>query len=295
MTEKTLRRSLYGLAGAAALYVAITLAGERGGGPSGSGQLTGALEGIDPAAVARVVLEGPEDTIRLARADDDWTVNGFPADSVAVNRFLRALEETSVSSVASTNPANHARLGVDADSAWTLSVDDQPPILLGKAGSRYRTAFARMPREDLVSLLSGDLRSAAARSLPDWRDKTIMRLDTASAATIRVRRDDATTVYERGDSAWTADGAAVEDATIRAILQELAHLRANGFAPADSEMPESPERTLQVLDAEGAELGGLALAEADGDFHVSTPASPYVFVVPAFRANRLSPAPPGAE
>lgn len=295
MTEKTLRRSFYGLAAAAALYVAITLAGGRGGGPSGSGQLTGALADIDPDAVAQAVVEGPGDTIRLARTDDGWHVNGFPADSVAVNRFLRALEETSVSSVASTNPANHARLGVDADSAWTLSVDDGPPILLGKAGSRYRTAFARMPGEDLVSLLAGDLRSASARPLQDWRDKTILRLDTASAATIRVTRDGASAVYERGDSAWTTGGEAVEDATMRGILQELAHLRANGFAPAGHEMPESPDRQVQVMDAEGAEIGALALAEADGDFHVSTPASPYVFVVPAFRANRLSPAPPGAE
>lgn len=295
MTEKTLRRSLYGLAGAAALYVVITLAGGRGGGPSGSGQLAGALADIDPAAVAQAVLAGPEDTIRLTRADDGWQVNGFPADSVAVDRFLRALEETSVSSVASTNPANHPRLGVDADSAWTLSVDDGPPILLGKAGARYRTAFARMPDEDLVSLLAGDLRSASARPLRDWRDKTILRLDTASAATIRVTRDGASTVYERGDSAWTAGGDAVEDATMRGILQELAHLRANSFAPADREMPENPNRQVQVMDAEGAEIGALALAEADGDFHVSTPASPYVFVVPAFRANRLSPAPPGAE
>ncbi len=296
MTEKTLRGSLYALVGVAALYVVITLSGGRGGdGPSGSSRLAEALEDIDRAEVGRADVEGPSDTVRLAREGDAWVVNGFPADSAAVERFLRALDETSVSSVASTNADNHARLGVDADSAWTLSVDGAPPILLGKSGARYRTAFARMPGEDVVSLLSGDLRSAAARPLLDWRDKTILRVDTAAAAAIRITRDGGRTDYERGDSAWTAGGAMAEDATIRGILQELAHLRASRFAPPDYEMPASPERAVQVLDAEGAEIASLSLAEADGDFHVVTPASPYVFVVAAFRANRVAPGPPDEE
>lgn len=296
MTEKTLRRALYALAGAAALYVVILLSGNRGGGgPSGSGGLAAALDGIDRAEVAGAGLEGPSDTVRLVRGDGAWTANGFPADSAAVERFLRALDETSVSSVASTNPANHARLGVDADSAWRLAVDGAPPILLGKSGARYRTAFARMPGEDVVSLLEGDLRSAAARPLLDWRDKTVLRVDTASAAAIRIARDGTASVYERADSAWMLGGAEVEDAAIRGILQELAHLRATRFAPEDYAMPASPDRSVQVLDADGAEIASLALAEAEGDFHVSTPASPYVFLVAAFRANRVAPAPPGDD
>lgn len=296
MTEKTLRGSLYALAGAVALYLVIALAGGRGGGRSaGSGGLADVLGGIDRAEVTLAEIAGPSDTIRLAREGDAWTANGFTADSAAVERFLRALDETEATSVASTNPDNHARLGVDADSAWTLSVGDGPAILLGKSGARYRTAFARMPESDVTSLLAGDLRSAAARPLVDWRDKTVLRADTALVASVRVTRDGATTTYERGDSAWTADGAEAGDAVVRGILQELAHLRANGFAPADSEMPEQPDRTVEAFDAEGAEIASLSLVDDDGTFRVSTPASPYVFEVAAFRANRISPAPPDEE
>lgn len=296
MTEKTLRGSLYALTAAVALYLVITLAGDRDAGQNaGDGGLADALDGIDRAEATLAEIAGPSDTVRLAREGDAWTVNGFTADSAAVERFLRALDETEATSVASTNPDNHARLGVDADSAWTLSIGDGPAILLGKPGARYRTAFARMPDSDVTSLLTGDLRSAAARPLSDWRDKTVLRADTALIAAVRVTRDGATTTYERGDSVWTAAGREVEDATIRGILQELAHLRASGFAPSDSEMPERPDRAVRVFDAEGAEIASLSLVEGDGDFHVATPASPYVFVVAAFRANRVTPALPGDE
>ncbi len=298
MTERTLRRSLYALVGAVALYLVVALAGGQGGGgasASGSAALADALEGIDRDEVSLAEIAGPADTVRLEREDGAWTANGFTADSAAVERFLRALDETEVGSVASTNPANHARLGVDADSAWTLSVGDGPSVLLGKPGTRYRTAFARMPGEDVTSLLAGDLRSATARSLSDWRDKTVLRTDTALVATVRVTRDGVATTYERGDSVWTTDGAEVEAATMRGILQEMAHLRATSFAPPDDEMPALPDRAVQAFDAEGTEIASLAIADDDGTFRVATPASPYVFVVAAFRANRIAPAAPDEE
>ena len=307
MSEKTLRACLYFLGAVTVLYFVITLAGGGSGGASAGGSgLAAAFEGIDGETLTGVDLIGPRETIRLERAGDDWTVNGFEADSGAVARFLRALDEVEVGPVAAANPANHERLGVSTDSAWTLTTDGGTTVLLGKTGNRFRTAYARLPDADQVSLIEGDLRAAAARPLFDWRDKVILSADTAAIASIHVARDGETVIYERGDSSWTvggdgveaddaeagSDGAEADATTVRNMLQEIAGLRASGFAPQDAEMPEEPDRTVLALDADGNEVASLSLAEQEGNFRVSASASPYIFEVPTFRADRVAPAPP---
>ncbi len=290
MNEKTLRLSLYFLAGVTALYLLATLLRGDSGGPARDAALAGALESVDGASIVHAEIAGPEDTILLERHPDGWTVNGFDADSGAVARFLRAVDEVEVASVAAANPTNHARLGVTADSAWTLSLGGgEVVVLLGKAGSRFRTAYARLPGEDPVSLIRGDLRSAAVRPLLDWRNKIVLRADTGAVESIRITRGGEVALYERQDSTWTVDGQEADAVTVRNLLQELANFRASGFAPEGAEIPAQPDRTLLATDTAGVEMATLLLADRGGNFWAASPSSPYVFEVPTFRADRIVP------
>ncbi len=296
MSERTLRLALYCLVGVTALYGAVTfLRGGDGGSVAADSALAAAFGAMAGESQTRFEIAGPTDTLHLARDVEGWTVNGFEADSGAVSRLLRALDEVEVAAVAATNPANHGRLGVTADSAWTLAAGDGATVLLGKTGNRFRTAYARLPDEDVVSLVEGDLRAAAARPLFDWRDKMIVRVDTAAVAGITVVRDGATTAYERQDSAWTSGGEEADETTVRNILQELANMRASGFAPEDAELAGEPERTVVAVDADGNALASLGLSEGDGNFRVTSADSPYTFEIPTFRADRVAPGPPDEE
>lgn len=293
MSERTLRISLYCLGALTVLYAGTMLL--RGGGNGAEASDAALAEAF--AELARVShtsfeIVGPRDTIRLDKDAGGWTVNGFEADSGAVARFLRAVEEVEIGSVAAANPANHGRLGVNVDSAWALATGEGPVVLLGKTGNRFRTAYARVPDADRVSVIEGDLRSAAARPVLDWRNKVILRTDTAMVASIHVTHGSETIVYQRQDSSWTEGGAEADATTVRNILQELANMRASGFAPEDAEMPDEPERMVVAADVEGNELAVLSLTESDGNFRVSSTDSPYVFEIPTFRANRVAPAPP---
>ena len=295
MSEKTLRACIYSLVAVGALYLVVTMARGGGGDRSVDSGLAGALAEIAAGPHESFVIEGPEGTIRLDLNAGAWTANGFEADSSAVGRLIRAVEESEVDGVAGTNPANHARFGLTADSAWTFTAADAPPILLGKAGTRFRTAYARLPDSDPVSVIEGDLRSAAARPLVDWRDKMVLRADTSAGARIAVTHAGGTEVYERQDSTWAVGGEEAEAATVRGILQELASLRASGFAPEGAEMPEAADRSLVAMDADGNELASLAMAEQEGNFWLKSAASPYIFEIPIFRANRLAPGAPEEE
>lgn len=294
MSEKSLRASLYFLGAVVALYLVARLAGGGGGGGAATtdSELAAAFGAMDTESLSVVEIAGPTDVIRLERDGDGWTVNGFDADSSAIARLLSAIDEVEVAGVAATNPANHPRLGITADSAWALTADGGGTVLLGKTGNRFRTSYARLPDADVVSLIEGDLRSAAARSLFDWRNKVVLAADTAAVTSIRVTRDGEAILYERQDSAWTTAGEEADATTVRNILQELAGLRASGFASEGAEMPAEPDRLVQAMDAAGNEVASVALVDEDGNFRVSTPASLYIFEIPTFRADRIAPAPP---
>ena len=81
------------------------------------------------------------------------------------------------------------------------------------------------------------------------------------------------------------DGDAAEAGTVRTILQELAGLRASGFAPEDAEMPAAADRSVLATDADGNELASLSLAEREGSFWLLSSGSTYIFEIPTFRAN----------
>ena len=294
MSDKTLRASLYFLGAVTVLYLLMTLAkGGDGGSPAADSDLGAVLAELDGSWLTRVELTGPGDAILLEKDGGVWTVNGFEADSAAIARLLRAVDEVEVKSVAATNPANHERMGVTAEGAWTLTIDGTATVLLGNSGNRYRTAYARLPEADEVNLIEGDLRAAAVRSLFDWRNKVMVRADTAAVTSIRVTRDGTTTVYERQDSTWTVDGEEVDRVTVLDLLQELSGLRASAFAPQDAGMPETPDRSVQALDADGNEIASVQLAEEESNFRAFSPASPYIFEIPTFRADRIAPEPPG--
>ena len=290
MSEKTLKGAIYFLAAVTGLYLLTALLGRDAPASGAAGSdLADILANADEASATWVEIAGPEGSVRLERAGQTWTVNGFPADSAAVARFWSGVRETEVASVAATNPANHERLGVTAETAWRIEFGDQgSPILLGNAGSRFRTSYARLPDEDAVHLLSGDLHASATRTVSDWRDKVVMALDTSQVAQVRVRRDAATHTFDRQDSTWTVNGADADASMVASLLQELAAFTATGFAADSIQMKASPDRSVTALDAFGAEIASLALDEGDGSLRAqSSHAAPRPRTAPhTVRADR---------
>src|SRR5687767_8044973 len=84
---------------------------------------------------------------------------------------------------------------------------------------------------DVVHEVRGGLREARALTLGDWRDKSIVRVDTAAVRAVLLEHDGKSARIGRADKGWkAAGGAGVDSARLADLLSELARFDATGFA-----------------------------------------------------------------
>ncbi len=294
MSERTLKTILGALGILVVLWLgSILLSGRRGGGPAPDRGIASLFEGLDETTVSAVRIVGPDQTVALERSSGVWTVNGNPADSSTMTRFWDALLEAEVGGVVANNPSNHERLGLSADSAWTvdftLADGGMASVLVGKTGPIFPSGYVRLPDQDAVVVVSGDFRPTVILSITQWRDKTILRVDTAAIARVVVETDEGIHVAERSDTTWSVDGEPANANTMRSVLDELANLVALGFVEDGEALEENPRRVI-ALGAEADTLGIVVVTGGAATRHARTPGSATVFEIPIFRADRITPA-----
>lgn len=293
MSERTLRTIFGALGVLVALWLASTLLSGPGGAGSGPDRgVSSLLDDLDATTVSAVRIAGPTETVSLQRTGDAWTVNGHPADSAVVARFWSGVTEAEVGGVAAINPKNHDRMGVSADSArtvhFTLADGGTASLLVGKGGPIFPSGYVRLPDENAVVVVSGDLRPIVILGLTEWRDKTILRVDTAAVVRIVWETSEGTHVAERSDSTWSVDGGPANTNTIRTVLTEFTNLVATGFVEEGDVYQESGKRVI-ALGAAGDTLGTVAITGEGTPRHARTPGNAVVFEIPSFRAERIAP------
>jgi hypothetical protein len=294
MSERTLKTLLVVLSAVLVLWLGVSVF-SGGGGSAGTPENVATLfDGLTREVVSEVRIATPGDgeAIELQREEGSWTANGFATDSGTVARFWDALGEARMGDRMASNPSNHPRMGVSADSAIRLEIlsgNDSRVLLVGKNGPRYGTAFARLPEEDQVHLLEGNLRSQLTRTLDDWRDKRIIALDTVGIGRVEVERDGEAYALERGDSLWSlSTGEEADPTVINGILAELASLVATGFySPSDS--LSEPGGTLRALGITGDTLLQMELGSGEGDRWVRVLGDPILYRLPSWRVTRVAP------
>ena len=263
------------LALAVALWMGIRLVGGAPGGAEVPDALVGLMEDVaDGAALEIVRFEADAaDPIEIAAAEsggEAWVVNGLPADSAGAARLWQALADMEVGDLVARNPTNHERMGIADGSATRMTVSGEgfeDTIILGDAGPRFGTTYARVPGEDEVYLLLADLSSHASRGLDAWRSKRMVAVDTASVGRIEVERDGEIYALARGDSAWTfSDGAEIDDLALRNILSELRDLQGTGFLqPGDSIAALESGGSVTAYGSDGRVLAAIEIGSGSGD------------------------------
>ncbi len=299
MSKNVLHRLVIALAGLLVLYGVIRLAGGRSPDLSpGAVELAAELAGIDERTLESATFSGADREIEVARVAGEWTANGYEADSAAVARMFTALAEVEVGALAAANPDNHERLGVTGRDAWMLEFrllgGESRIVALGRVGSAFQTAYARLPGSDEVYTVRGDLRGSFTRTLTDWRDKLIARVDVDEIEAMEVEREGEVIVVERGEAGWTVreSGAVPDSASVANMLDEVDELRAIGFVEEeDPEFPTEDVRRFVALSESGDTLLALQMAPVDAEYRVRAAGNETLYRLAAFRATRIVPEP----
>jgi hypothetical protein len=293
MSEHTLKRILGVLGVLVLLWIgSVLLSGRSGGGSASDSGIASVLKRLNESTVTAIRIANSDLTVSLQRSGDGWTVNGNAADSSAMTRLWSALAEADVGGVAANNPSNHKRLGVSVDVArtvnFTLADDGTATVLLGNPGPITPSGFMRLPDQDAVVVVSGDLRSTLAQSVTDWRDKTILRVDTAAVVRVVFETEAGSHVAARSDGTWSVDGDPADATTMRLLLDELANFVGGGFVEGREAFQENEWRVI-ALGAGQDTLGAVLITGEAGTRHARTPGSDIVFEISNFRADRITP------
>ncbi len=295
MSERALKLLAVAVLGLGLIWLAVSFLPGGGGGPAGPSEALAAFfDGVTPESVSSLRIRSPEgsEEVGLSRESGEWKVNGFRADSGTVARFWEAIESAGVGDLVASNPANHARMGVSPDSAWRMDLElaeGTRSILVGSPGARYGTAFVRLPGEDQVYLLTGNLRSQATRTLDDWRNKRVASVDTTAVWQIEVERDEGGFALERADSLWVLeDGTNANSSSVRGMLGEMARLEATGFHEAGDSLT-ALEATVRALGQGGEVYLTLEIGSGEGDRWARAAGDSITYLLPSWRVSRILP------
>jgi len=302
MSETTLKRILVVLAGLAVLYALIRVLDRFTGRSTDSGPLATVITALqNDTADAFLIRQPGSEPLLLARTSGAWSVNGVAADSGGITRLIDAIRNARVNDVVSTNAQNHDRLGVSADSAVQLTVRhgaDSTVLLLGRNSPRGAGNYIRLPDQPETWEVAGDLRSAAARSLNDWRDKVMVRVDTARVAAILVHRDTQQFTLRRTAGVWRvynlrarADtaGAPADSLAAANILAELLRFEATAFAPDTATFAGSDQRSVIATSAAGDTLAHLEFAGREYIWRARRFGDSTLMDAPSYRIDRIAP------
>jgi len=296
MSEKRLKQLVGALAVVVVLWIVATLVSRGGDGSiEGTADLAGFFDGVDATSVSEARILRPTDTIRLTHDGDSWHVNDFRADSGAVARFFQTLQDAKMGDLVATNPANHDRMGVSADSAKTLELDvggATRSLLFGHDGPRPSTIYARRSDSDEVYLVEAGLSSHLTRQLDDWRNRKMLAIDTTRVARVEIVRDRDAYALLRADTMWTfADGSPARTSQVAALMRELGGgLVASTFVPDGDSLAAFPQGGSTVaLSAEGDTLAEVRIGGGERDRWGMVAGDSVRYMLPDFRVGSVTP------
>ncbi|MBK1710179.1 hypothetical protein CKO17_14005 [Marichromatium gracile] len=275
------------------LALILGLGGAGVGAPAPSGA---ALFDLDPEAVARVTIAGPDDSepLVLERGEDGWTLaslGGVPVRAGQVARLLDTLGALRRTPPIATSDAALARFRV-ADDAFErrLVLADQAgePLATLYAGDSpgYRRLFARPAGETAVLDLPLALADLSNRA-EDWIDTGLLRVEPEQITAIagdgwRVARDGEGWQLEGATEGRSADQHAIDT-----LVRSVANLGYRTLLDAGAESGlDQPVLELDLSLETGTRHYRIGALD-DGDYALQSDHLPHVFRLSRYDLGEL--------
>ncbi len=261
---------------------------ERPGEQSRESGNQGPLVTFDSAAVDRIRITSPTQSVTLERRGVEWSLTSpiaYKADKNAVGEALRQAKELTVKSVVSSRPEKQGVFQVDSTGTrveFFAAGSEAASFIFGKMGGTYRETFARRASSDEVVVVDGTPGFSFGKTVRDWRDRSIVTMDAAAINEIRFQYGDTVFSVVRADSIWTIGAQEAKDDAVQSLISALASLRADEFADDVAKTPR-----ITALITIGETQLRFAYDKEQKKYFVQSSASPQWYVLESWTAGNV--------
>ena len=194
------------------------------------------LANIAVADIERLTIaDNLENEMTFARGDAGWVLpdaDDFPLDSAKIDETLAKLAGMDTRRLVASNPANFARLEVNADDfrrRLTLQAGESSAVLyLGGSGGA-NTVYIRRADDNEVYLGSGLSSWELSTQVSTWLDADYVNVPSDDVLEITVQREDGHFTFLRDGENWTyaglSEGEIFEDTRMPLITRNAATIR----------------------------------------------------------------------
>lgn len=262
---------------------------------------------LDKDAITAIEVTRPDgETVTLSKADDGWRVTApveAEADPNNVESALNRLADLEITRIVSEQPENYARLQVDEANAVRVGVKAGDETIADLQIGKYADGMTMIRIEERPEVFgaSGSLRYAFDRALKTWRNRSVVKVDSASVQTIRFESPNGSFAFNRTADGWKASEGKValgefDPKKVTGLVSTAARLTASDFAAEDVSDVRAglaePSALVTMTVAETEETIVLELGDAADEanqVYLRRQGNPTIYVVSEYLANRLRP------
>ncbi|MBI3194089.1 MAG: DUF4340 domain-containing protein [Ignavibacteriae bacterium] len=208
---------------------------------------------FDIAKISKIEIEKNKEYIRFEKIKDRWKIidpiNTY-ADDEAIYGLLEGLAKFNLLGLISSNPQKQEMYEVDAKGTSVTVTSDgnqTTTLIIGKLGQTSGQAYVRPASSGSVYLAKGLVPSLVGKSLSDWRQRTVVRVEPRMMKMLTVRAGGERAVFKRDDKKWTSGGATVSAKRMKPAVQQLSYLRAEGFIDTVVFLSGSPALHIELM------------------------------------------------
>jgi hypothetical protein len=128
------------------------------------------LPGYEPSSINTLVIKRGIDQVYFTRTESGWNVNDKVAKSEDVSRLLEAFKGINVVELASTNPGNQSRMGVDEFNGYVIHLKNATSewkLVVGISNGA-NSYFIRKADATEVYIAEGNLKGELSTTESSW-------------------------------------------------------------------------------------------------------------------------------
>ncbi len=269
------------------------------------------VDRIESKHITKLLIRNKDAVITLAKKGEDWLVEpqGYPADKGIVHSLLENINGLTLTALAS-EAGNEAVYELDAGHRIEAAVYEGDKLVrkieIGKTAASGGHTFVELEGHPGIFYADNDLHSAFDKTVPDLRDKVVMKVDgdiagiilSKGAKTLKIEKSQPPVgnakkkvrgvppVKQGAGSRWIAGKKPANDAQVDDLIATLSNLSCEDFI--EGKEKKDFHAPLYTISLRGTKTYALSIYRGKDKTYVAVSSeTPYPFKLSEWTAKKI--------